>query len=345
VAVNAIASGSASVRAATTANGDAIDTRASGSANAAVTVTATPPHAAAPDAPLASDVMPAERQAQAVVLPPVRQDDVAGATDAGSTGRDGGDGASSAVAVQSDAATRAGTTSASNATASSSSSATGAVAGESTTAVQTAVPSGQQSVAQPTSVAAPVAPAATSEASAPAPAAGEVSPEVDLHDQVVPVIVRQARLVSAGSSHELTVRLDPDHLGPLHVRISLVEGALSVGLTAANADAQRALETALPQLRGALADSGLRLDRLDVALRDGGNGSNGSDAGGQRGFGRGGDGRQGSGGDAPRQFDGRQDSGPSFADVLFDQDGRAFRASGSAGRSANRYGYRAYRRG
>jgi flagellar hook-length control protein FliK len=165
---------------------------------------------------------------------------------------------------------------------------------------------------------------------------------VDLHEQVAPVIVREARLVSVGGNHELTVRLEPDHLGPLHVRLSLVEGALSVGLTTATTDAQRALETALPQLRGALVDSGLRLDRLDVSLRDSGNGNQ---RGGSDSSGRGNDGRPGAGsgdGYQSRQFEGRPDGSPSFADVLFDQDGRVF---GPASRGARALGYRAYGRG
>ena len=194
------------------------------------------------------------------------------------------------------------------------------------------------------------APAARAEAVAQPQGAQDSTPDVELHEQVSPVIVRQARLISGNGGHELTVRLNPDHLGPLHVRISLLEGALSVGLTTANAEAQRALENALPQLRGALVESGLRLDRLDVNQRDAGSGGNGSQSGNQRGSanaGRNGGqfGEPGYAGNEGRQPNaGAGTSGnASFADVLLDQDGRAFGTAASRG--ARWLGYRAYRRG
>ena len=174
----------------------------------------------------------------------------------------------------------------------------------------------------------------------------DMTPDVELHEQISPVIVRQARLMNVDGGQELTMRLNPDHLGPLHVRISLLEGALSVGLTTASAEAQRALENALPQLRGALIESGLRLERLDVSQRDAGSGGNGQ-PGSQRGSanaGRGGGqpGYQGDGADGRQAGTGTENGGASFADVLLDQDGRAF---GTANRGARWMGYRAYRRG
>ncbi|HET7770533.1 MAG TPA: flagellar hook-length control protein FliK [Chloroflexota bacterium] len=191
------------------------------------------------------------------------------------------------------------------------------------------------------------APAARAEGVTQSQGAQDSAPDVELHEQVSPVIVRQARLIAGNSGHELTVRLNPDHLGPLHVRISLLDGALSVGLTTANSEAQRALENALPQLRGALVESGLRLDRLDVSQRAAGNGGNDGQSGNQRGSanaGRNG-GQSGYPGNEGRQSNaGAGTNGnASFADVLLDQDGRAFGSASSRG--ARWLGYRAYRRG
>lgn len=173
------------------------------------------------------------------------------------------------------------------------------------------------------------------------------APVTDLHDQVAPVIVRQARLVNIGGSQELSLRLTPDHLGPLSIRISLEEGALTIGLTAATSESQRALESALPQLRGALVEAGLRPDRLDVSLRDSGNGgqSGQRDAAGSGG-GRGRDGQPslsgGNGGTGTGSQNGdRGENGPSFTDVLIDQDGRAF-GLGSRDAALSQAGYRAY---
>jgi len=287
-------------------------------------------------------VQPAPTQAVAAERPASSGGDLTGSSGDGSAGSaNPGSGAT---------ATR---TSASAGSASSVASATGGDASpaspaiQASSTVQTTAAAGPETTATaPTTSPVGIAPAAT----APAISAEVVSPvpvdgsaaSVDLHEQVAPVIVREARLVSVGGNHELTMSLHPDNLGPLHVRIELVEGALSVGLTTATSDAQRALETALPQLRGALVDSGLRLDRLDVSLRDSGGGSQ---RGGSGNLGRGNDDRPGSGsgnGYASRQFEGRSDGGPSFADVLFDQDGRVF---GPASRGARALGYRAYGRG
>jgi flagellar hook-length control protein FliK len=144
-----------------------------------------------------------------------------------------------------------------------------------------------------------------------------------LLDQISPVLVRQARLISVGETHQMTLRLSPESLGPVQVHIALGDGGLSVDLTATNANAHRALETALPQLRGSLADAGIRLERLDVGLRDSGNSSQNrnfaGNGGGDRGAG-------GNGGGAPgRQFGGQSgQSGPAFSDFLVDQDGQPF---------------------
>jgi flagellar hook-length control protein FliK len=156
------------------------------------------------------------------------------------------------------------------------------------------------------------------------------TPAVDLQDQVTRVLVRQARLVRAGEAHEMSLRLEPGRLGPLHVRISLVGGALRVGLTAATSEAQRALELTLPQLRSALLDAGLRLERLDVGLRDAGNGNTNGNANGNAG-------EQGSGNAYGRTGGEGAPGGPfanpddvSFADLLLDLNGQPF-AVGRAG--------------
>jgi flagellar hook-length control protein FliK len=56
-----------------------------------------------------------------------------------------------------------------------------------------------------------------------------------------------------------TLRLSPDHLGPLEVRIAVREGETSLWFGAAHAETRHALEQALPRLREQFASAGLSL--------------------------------------------------------------------------------------
>jgi hypothetical protein len=139
-------------------------------------------------------------------------------------------------------------------------------------------------------------------------------------EQISPVLVRQASLLTVGATHQMTMRLNPDTLGPLSVHLALSDGGLSVELRASNADAHRALEAALPQLRNSLADAGVRLDRLDLGFRDAGGNEQRSSFSGRGDREAPGGGRQDGGG----QPGGQSGEGPAFADFLVDQDGRPF---------------------
>jgi len=56
-----------------------------------------------------------------------------------------------------------------------------------------------------------------------------------------------------------SLRLSPEHLGPLEIRISVVNDQASVWFGAAHADTRSALEQALPRLRELFAEQGLNL--------------------------------------------------------------------------------------
>ncbi|MBI3974216.1 MAG: flagellar hook-length control protein FliK [Chloroflexi bacterium] len=158
----------------------------------------------------------------------------------------------------------------------------------------------------------------------------------DLDDQLSPVIIRQARLVTVDGGHELTLHLKPDHLGSVRVRITLQNGALSVGLAAGSSDTQRAIEAALPRLHATLLEAGLRLERLDAGFQNAGNGERGFSAdtpgsGARHGW-------DNAGSDARPFGDqaGRNGAGDGFTSFLFDADGQMFevnppRSNGAAG--------------
>jgi flagellar hook-length control protein FliK len=61
-----------------------------------------------------------------------------------------------------------------------------------------------------------------------------------------------------------TLRLSPEHLGPVEVRIDVHDNNVSVSFGAAHGDTQAALEQALPRLREMFAAAGLNLGQASV---------------------------------------------------------------------------------
>jgi flagellar hook-length control protein FliK len=59
--------------------------------------------------------------------------------------------------------------------------------------------------------------------------------------------------------HTASLRLSPEHLGPLEIQISMNDDQASVYFGAAHADTRAALENALPKLREMFAAQGLSL--------------------------------------------------------------------------------------
>lgn len=75
-------------------------------------------------------------------------------------------------------------------------------------------------------------------------------------------------LMAANGREAASLRLSPEHLGPVEVRISMKDGDASVTFTAANPDTRSALEQSLPRLREMFASQGLVLGDANVS-RDG----------------------------------------------------------------------------
>jgi flagellar hook-length control protein FliK len=69
---------------------------------------------------------------------------------------------------------------------------------------------------------------------------------------------RLTMMVEQGK-HTASLRLSPEHLGPLEIQISMQDDQASVYFGAANADTRAALENALPKLREMFASQGLSL--------------------------------------------------------------------------------------
>jgi len=95
------------------------------------------------------------------------------------------------------------------------------------------------------------------------------------------------------------IKLNPPHLGPLEVKISMSQDQVSVAFTSHHAVVRDALDTALPRLREMLNDNGLQLANANVSNKSasdqGGSQHYGADdqGNGQRGAARNGDGEDG----------------------------------------------------
>ncbi|MBB6094220.1 flagellar hook-length control protein FliK [Povalibacter uvarum] len=71
-------------------------------------------------------------------------------------------------------------------------------------------------------------------------------------------------LMSERGQHSASLRLSPEHLGPLEVRIAVRDDQASVWFGSAQADTRAALEQALPRLRELFASQGLSLSDAGV---------------------------------------------------------------------------------
>lgn len=65
------------------------------------------------------------------------------------------------------------------------------------------------------------------------------------------------------------VRLNPPHLGPVEVRLSLQGQEASVSFTVAHGAVREAIEQAIPRLRDMFAEQNLQIVNVDVGQRDG----------------------------------------------------------------------------
>jgi flagellar hook-length control protein FliK len=91
-------------------------------------------------------------------------------------------------------------------------------------------------------------------------------PELPAHGEVE--VVRSVRVLAEQGGGRVSIRLDPPELGGLSVRVVVSDGAVHVSLLADQAPVADLLQRHSADLRSALENHGLRLDRLDVGAGD-----------------------------------------------------------------------------
>lgn len=93
----------------------------------------------------------------------------------------------------------------------------------------------------------------------------ERSVTVPVHERHWPTaLAAQVLVLSNDKVQAATLRLSPEHLGPVEVHIDMQETNVNVNFTAAHAETRAALEQAMPQLRAVLAGAGLSLGQATV---------------------------------------------------------------------------------
>lgn len=72
-------------------------------------------------------------------------------------------------------------------------------------------------------------------------------------------------VMAEGGLQSARVKINPEHLGPLEIRIKVQDDTAQVWFNASHSQTRDALEQAMPRLRDMLADQGLRLTDADVS--------------------------------------------------------------------------------
>ncbi|MBI2838931.1 MAG: flagellar hook-length control protein FliK [Acidobacteria bacterium] len=90
------------------------------------------------------------------------------------------------------------------------------------------------------------------------------APEVDLANQ----IVQSAKLLLKNGQESIEIRLKPDILGKLFMRIEVVDRAMTAQMTVQSEQVKTMIESQLQTLQTALESSGLRLNRVAISVED-----------------------------------------------------------------------------
>ena len=124
--------------------------------------------------------------------------------------------------------------------------------------------------AQPIAAQTGTTPAPVQEAASPAPAQEAQRPQADY--EIPRQIVEQARLLRTLTDTQMVIRLRPEHLGELTLRVAVGrDGAVQASFHSDNAQVRNVIENSLVQLRQELNNQGLKVDRVGVytGLADG----------------------------------------------------------------------------
>ena len=91
-------------------------------------------------------------------------------------------------------------------------------------------------------------------------------PEEVIGSKLIHQIVRGAKVHLFEGGADMTLRLEPPHLGVLHMSVSAQEGTVTASLQTSTETARRVLEANLFSLKQSLAEAGINVDSINVSV-------------------------------------------------------------------------------
>lgn len=103
----------------------------------------------------------------------------------------------------------------------------------------------------------------TVEASSPAASQQTAGVPEDAHN-IAGQIVEQARMINRVNNSEMVVKLKPEHLGELTLKVTVENGAVSASFHSNNSEVRTIIEASLTQLKQELSTQGLKVENVGV---------------------------------------------------------------------------------
>ncbi len=119
---------------------------------------------------------------------------------------------------------------------------------------------------------APAAPTGSLAVTGPAPAGDAKTIELQGAADAAPLrgaIVDQIEAYSKGGAPSVKLILQPEHLGEIQVKLTLVDGSISAMVKVDNPQVREAVAQQLEVMRTTLADQGIKIDKLEVSVSGG----------------------------------------------------------------------------
>ncbi len=89
-------------------------------------------------------------------------------------------------------------------------------------------------------------------------------PFADVH-QVAEQIIAHTRLIAKPQNTEMIIKLKPEHLGELTLKVAVENGVVNASFHSNNSEVRNIIEQSLPQLKLDLANNGLKVDNVSVS--------------------------------------------------------------------------------
>ena len=95
---------------------------------------------------------------------------------------------------------------------------------------------------------------------------GQLPPDNVVGAKMIHQIVKAAKVNLTEVGGDMSLRLDPPHLGTVHMNVSVVEGSVTASIQTTTESARQVLQADLATLKENLANSGIHVDKINVSV-------------------------------------------------------------------------------